>query len=99
MRFPPANCLKRIKIFYQRYKKDNKINKEPKYFIMGTYERWNGDFDLNKSSWFYDKKEDSNFDTTKIGKRFRRKYKPHESEMEVTKDFLIGYINFLMNGK
>ena len=34
-----------------------------------------------------DKKEYSNFDTTKIGKRFRRKYKPHESEMEVTKDF------------
>ena len=79
--------LKGLKIFYQRYKKDNKINKEPKYFIMGTYERWSGDFDLNKSSWFYDKKEYSNFDTTKIGKRFRRKYEPHESELEVTKDF------------
>ena len=56
---------------------------------MGTYERWNGDFDLNYGDPFvsYDKKEYSNFDTTKIGKRFRRKYKPHESEMEVTKDF------------
>ena len=54
---------------------------------MGTYERWSGDFDLNKSSLFYDKKEYSNFDTTKIGKRFRRKYEPHESELEVTKDF------------
>lgn len=81
--------LKGLKIFYQRYKKDNKINKEPKYFIMGIYERWNGDFDLNYGDPFvsYDKKEYSNFDTTKIGKRFRRKYKPHESEMEVTKDF------------
>lgn len=50
--------LKGLKIFYQRYKEGNKINKEPKYFIMGTYERWVGDFDLNYGDPFvsYDKK-------------------------------------------
>lgn len=80
--------IKGLKIFYQKYKKDNKIDKEPKYYVSGTYECWAGDFGLNFNNPLasYDEKKYSNFDTNKIGRRFRKKIVPHDAKMEITKD-------------
>lgn len=77
--------VKGLKIFYQKYKKNNTIGKEPSYYVLGTKERWHSNFEFNYIPGLDDYKERPNFDINKIGKRFRRNYKPCESYMEITK--------------